>query len=562
MGIPKILHFIWVGQAMLDERIANVKNWARLNPSFKVYLWLDKIGDQRNSIFGNAYTNSVKVTSEKFALSSDTPNNIELRDVDALSKIDAYFNECVRFEIDKLRPNYGSASDLLRLLILDNFGGAYYDSDVSAFPLDKLKIWNTENGFYMHKKSYNDIIVCNKNSPILREFMVKIKENYLQASSPIKQILYDTYLSDNPLYIIFRTIDKTGPSITNLINGNKEIKELAELRNYRSNAESHQSWCGRGVKKLNNINDIQRLIEIIIHNIIFELKSTKILRMEDHVYAFLESIDEDDPKEGDNYLKAFFEKVKVIIPIDDVEYAQLTFHHPEVFIFYQSNNLLSRTLLLPWDYRHIRAHDVFSIYQSLSNIYTQNTIETHGFIRKFKNCCNNTAEALQHIANRILPKMTQSLYLDDFSDYLDFAATYINNLGMDDSVKAMLVDLKKIIDAKLKFLDEYKIKLQFWSEAPMFVKLLEEQIQIYNHISLDVKNLQLKITKDDYYLDLQEKSLLGDGADDEKAVEFFEKIFISEATKVPMDVVALIQGYAAPTSTNSLSALNRKMKKT
>jgi mannosyltransferase OCH1-like enzyme len=69
----------------------------------------------------------------------------------------------VRYEIDRLRPNYGASSDLLRYLILYSFGGAYFDSDVAP----GTKRLETSESFL--KDFDNPIIYINKNSQNTKE---------------------------------------------------------------------------------------------------------------------------------------------------------------------------------------------------------------------------------------------------------------------------------------------------------------------------------------------------------------------------------------------------------
>src|SRR5687767_9988573 len=105
MGVPKRLHFIWVGfKSLPDQNGERIKKWMDQNPDFSFTLWVDKVGTSDDII--KEYQSTFHVYLNK--------NQLQIRDITEAG----VSTPQVRYEIDRLRPNYGSASDLLRLNIL------------------------------------------------------------------------------------------------------------------------------------------------------------------------------------------------------------------------------------------------------------------------------------------------------------------------------------------------------------------------------------------------------------------------------------------------------------
>lgn len=52
MPIPKIMHFIWVGKTIPDDRLRVIQQWHTQYLEFEIYLWTDPLGT--NKSFGQA----------------------------------------------------------------------------------------------------------------------------------------------------------------------------------------------------------------------------------------------------------------------------------------------------------------------------------------------------------------------------------------------------------------------------------------------------------------------------------------------------------------------------
>lgn len=127
----KTVHMIWVGpQVPMDDlKLETTLKWCSNNPDYTIKLWVDTLSAQRT-------LSSIK---EKYrSKASSLPNNLSFHDISELPAIaDPSYRakiqqglSCVRFEIDRLEPNYGAASDLSRYMILYLHGGCYFDIDI------------------------------------------------------------------------------------------------------------------------------------------------------------------------------------------------------------------------------------------------------------------------------------------------------------------------------------------------------------------------------------------------------------------------------------------------
>jgi hypothetical protein len=110
--IPKLIHFIWMGSPIPEHYLDNIKFIAHLNPDYKIYIWLDDASQTSAEEFRSSQFVTSRIASilmDKVA--SKTVNNI------------------YQFVLSGAHPNYGAASDVLRIIILIKHGGIYLDTD-------------------------------------------------------------------------------------------------------------------------------------------------------------------------------------------------------------------------------------------------------------------------------------------------------------------------------------------------------------------------------------------------------------------------------------------------
>lgn len=264
--LPKIIHFIWAGgkKTMPKESMKVVAEWAKQNPGFEIWLWVDaktsgKKDENQNSalqqITAEYYQQfqSIDIKLQLGGNQSQGENysaNIIVKDIEE-EKVVA---PAIRYEIDRARPNYGASSDMLRYRILNKFGGAYFDSDImparddgnkliKPFSLENSKLF--EQSLMQHHlfllehetqrpnneiskndletfnvssdaRVGNDAFICTRNNPVMKAISDDVMQNYdnsnkLVAKTGIAKdprvnlLITMTYGASNRRFTIFMT---------------------------------------------------------------------------------------------------------------------------------------------------------------------------------------------------------------------------------------------------------------------------------------------------------------------------------------------------------------------
>lgn len=426
--IPKIIHFIWVGPNPLpDKYIENILRWAQQNPSFQVNLWVDrKSAVERAPAETKAASSAVESDFEKGLkvqkawyttafpkaarniLGADaTPEQVQ----NLLGRImqreitdEKMISAAVRYEIDRLQPNYGAASDLLRYAILTHFGGCYFDTDVrpGTQPLESVeKLFTEEATKFLHyfdisikssaqNAAANDTFVCAPRNPTMRMIEKFAQHNYhIQTSLPLAKaeeknpIVFGRYKIHNKEFpnrdslflscferscagadqvisaycygnlelFNLTTLFKTGPYCISLMLkmdlSRKKMHALGpELRCV--DIASDKTWCDR---RLNTANAAEA-IEHAVASVIFEVNHQGSLRLDYHIDCIFKSLSlsgakPPNPTEIINQFLSRLEEKMGWFFCRKVKIAQLTFHYPQTLIFYKQHKLLEKTLLFP-----------------------------------------------------------------------------------------------------------------------------------------------------------------------------------------------------------------------
>lgn len=385
MNIPKIIHFIWAGgtRRIPNANLENVKAWAACNPAFEIYLWIDS---------KNASPEEIELTKqyyrEKLDLKEKQEGKLKFKDIEEEKSSLAdeegrIVNEYIRYEIDRLRPNYGASSDLLRYKILYEFGGAYFDSDVkpetNTHLMDIFSRAGEDNlhHLYVNPNSQgdnrigNDALICTCYNPLIEKiFRTAMKHYQFQLnniSSPDDDIFYNTnqhiaestspptitYLYDDLAYIEAFTPTKTGPAcVMKVINvtGRDDLKEADEnkestigsIENLISLTSNTREWIGKSIQKF--IDDTL-CISKIKSTMEFEAKEFKLLRLDDHINNLLEASDyyAQDSDSAINMIISLIDKLN----LSSLTSIQLTCRYPQTIALCKDRNLLEKTFLFP-----------------------------------------------------------------------------------------------------------------------------------------------------------------------------------------------------------------------
>ncbi len=305
MPIPKIMHFIWIGvNPISDDRLRVIRDWYDgYNENFKICFWIDKQGTTRDS--GENILNQQKARLREIGIRYIRNIREDMVGADSW--------EIIRYEIDRLRPNYGAASDLMRYEILYKYGGVYIDSDVlppadtQASLYSNNNFWENYNECYVYRQgSANDIIFSARGSRGIARLTFIVHQNYQVRAQRDEEMVgfhkyqeayscIQAYNYSTNSYLKYYTLRKTGPNVLNSLYGflllednpNREILDLSEntlhvdesqiRRPLRSSA---RSWLNLPVKP---ITMPELSVNLVIDSIRFEIQHFGILRLHDHI---------------------------------------------------------------------------------------------------------------------------------------------------------------------------------------------------------------------------------------------------------------------------------------
>ena len=251
--IPPFVHFIWLGSPIPQKYLDNIEKWSQLALGFeKIYLWFDsrlvssaKIAEQISGLKqGAAEIVQKDVASDLQAVPSCYPKEVGLvpRSEEAWYK---------KLYTDQPFPNWGAASDLLRVAILYQMGGLYCDTDVywaSKEPQKVLSNFQSPIGYRFSNNNaiINDFIACPAQSPLMLAYAQR-QEKHLTAlyadklTEPLT-ITLSAYMKERgskdedakydarPLF----TIGCTGPKLfEEIVQGSSQLFPSEEkIRNY------------------------------------------------------------------------------------------------------------------------------------------------------------------------------------------------------------------------------------------------------------------------------------------------------------------------------------------
>ncbi|MGY0215981.1 TcdA/TcdB catalytic glycosyltransferase domain-containing protein [Endozoicomonadaceae bacterium StTr2] len=138
-AIPKYLHWIWLGGKLPRHHLNNMLKIMAANPDYQIFLWCNNAG---------VYSDFTDL-SDKLAISgaSGRTHIHRISEVEAFrirnrqgENLMPWLAGIVARESQGVFPNFASASDILRFLILYLVGGVYLDVDIRLHsPLGELQ---------------------------------------------------------------------------------------------------------------------------------------------------------------------------------------------------------------------------------------------------------------------------------------------------------------------------------------------------------------------------------------------------------------------------------------
>lgn len=146
MPIPDKLHFVWIGNPIPHRQAACILSWAVNNPGHSITLWTNNVRQNALNILNIARIHQTLCANPTYGVVNriDYPGGryvefykviggqnvmIETRDVTFLNAGLQQKQLDNRYHNELLHRNYGAASDILRVILLEQEGGIYLDCD-------------------------------------------------------------------------------------------------------------------------------------------------------------------------------------------------------------------------------------------------------------------------------------------------------------------------------------------------------------------------------------------------------------------------------------------------
>ncbi|CAM4429905.1 MAG: hypothetical protein LEGION0398_MBIBDBAK_01333 [Legionellaceae bacterium] len=397
LTIPKIIHFIWAGgnKQMGDDEVETVIKWTHKNPDCKILIWVDIQtyfpGNEHllkfyQDIFSSNSNHNIKIEYADTIDNAIKDNNIiYLIDIEKMG----LRNEFVKYEIEKLNPNYGASSDILRYNILYRYGGAYFDTDVNpgnttlldgkiferkekhTLYIDHLtqRSINAEDekrkitikeleSFTLDKGLGNDALVSTKENPILFLIIKMVENNYdlNKRTEEVKlkrlEIAHGDFTRFSSL-----TIDRTGPSVIfDILNDEDlesinegheqffikeidtekvEIKRLRDGKNLLIDPGINTcNWLKVPINRFNDSEEnLNEVLNIVLNTIEFEEKYFNIIRLDEHISYLKIST------ENENAEEILLNQLEEKHLIQKNLYGQVKFNYLKTMNFYEKNRI-------------------------------------------------------------------------------------------------------------------------------------------------------------------------------------------------------------------------------
>ncbi len=262
------IHFIWMGNPLKEQYKQNILKWKTKYSDKDVIIWVDEEALKYKDLIDFAQANNIKL--------------IHLEKV-FTAEYDFGLTELIRLEKDRLPPNWGSASDMYRYLIMYYFGGIYADTDldVNSFVDSKMDF---ESHFLFATTKLkegeeedlgNDFLVTrNLKEDFWKYVIIHIKDHYF---TPVVTPNYEKYCQVK-FSRFKKTLLRTGPVF--LLSRIKNYPFDSKKVNYVqcSRMKSALTWLVKlEDEQCTKLAKDRNIIERIVRNVFVILKETNAL---------------------------------------------------------------------------------------------------------------------------------------------------------------------------------------------------------------------------------------------------------------------------------------------
>ncbi|KTD20069.1 glycosyltransferase [Legionella lansingensis] len=347
--IPNRAHFIYVVNPFKDENQRKlIAEFKRLNPDYATTLWIDKKNYDSQELI------DLTVWAKE--------NHVHLLDINEtlgghMGSLESHY----QFEILRKKP--GAASDILRTIILQKFGGIYSDIDVLCKePLGDIrdatgcqvnfgKRQTTSPGqhpfdktIYLTEESApnNDVLVSRPDHPFLEEYITQIHQNYEKTAEELfhgrrnQDFDYDEAYKTvgNARYRKQWTIYVTGPGALQdaVIKTKQFISQAVSVAN-KFIFGCSLSWMNeKRTEQLTENEEVQRLVTCLSVDLYHE---PRVLRLA--TYASLCSSDKIFDKAIDHLIQDHPEYFTRIETIHDIQEHHQQGFYPDGRLLFNKN---------------------------------------------------------------------------------------------------------------------------------------------------------------------------------------------------------------------------------
>lgn len=180
---PKIAHYIWLGDAELPANaVSNIIHFKSNNPDYKVNLWSDSPARLKNRLIERGYS-----TALFSSVHIKSPTGLSLTLSSAIA----------RESSNTPYANHAAASDILRLAVLEQFGGGLY-MDVDVMVNGKLEEIASQrvsstgpSDVLIHRELWEGKARVSNAVIAASEKASSLKEMIRYATAPYQGELYD-----------------------------------------------------------------------------------------------------------------------------------------------------------------------------------------------------------------------------------------------------------------------------------------------------------------------------------------------------------------------------------
>lgn len=268
-SIPKIINFIWVGpkQPMDEKKLRVIQEWhdevSSVSKDFEFVLWVDT----------KSANKSIEEIKAEYIKANPAFENVIIRDISTLKSADHYegkIYDCARYEIDRVEPNYGAASDILRYIILAEYGGAYFDIDVNPGPDIELFAELFEKKFPV-----NVLFVDSRSQKPDFDGLDKLYTDFLRNYLILKQQRdYSTTVLKERLLAFLSKLDPNIPGTAKFVEQVTEILKEPNRKNLDSRIFNFLAErCSNDMLMANKDNPVMLHALGIVHHNYFILES-------------------------------------------------------------------------------------------------------------------------------------------------------------------------------------------------------------------------------------------------------------------------------------------------